>query len=125
MVNPAKKPDVDSITISAGGKSVTVTPEQLKQAGAPISNTEVTFLAISKEMITLEDEIDRVMEPLKERRKDLTSVAKDAKLNIAALKRSVKIKRADNAKRKKYAEEIQAEEQYLHWLQIDLFPAAA
>lgn len=124
MANPAKK-EADSITISAGGKSVTVTPEQLKQAAAPTSNTEATFLAISKEMVALEDEIERVMEPLKERRKDLTSVAKDAKLNIAALKRSVKIKRADNAKRKKYAEEIQAEEQYLHWLQIDLFPAAA
>ncbi len=88
------------------------------------SNTEATFLAISSEMVKLEDEIDRVMEPLKERRKDLSNVAKDAKLNLAALKRTVKIKRADNAKRKKYAEEIQAEEQYLHWMQIDLFKVA-
>ena len=91
---------------------------------APKTNTEATFLAISAEMVTLEDEIDRVMEPLKERRKDLAGVAKDAKLNLKALKRTVKIKRADNAKRKTYAEEIQAEEQYLHWMQIDLFKAA-
>ncbi len=116
-----KKAEIDSITLSSGGKSVTVTPEQLKTAGR--SNTEATFLAISKEMITLEDEIDRVMEPLKARRKDLASTAKDAKLNLAVLKRSVKIKRADNAKRKKYAEEIQAEEQYLHWMQVELFAA--
>ncbi len=86
------------------------------------SNTEATFLAISSEMVALEDEIDRVMEPLKERRKDLAGVAKNAKLNLAALKRSVKIKRADTEKRKKYAEEIQAEEQYLHWMQVELFP---
>lgn len=91
---------------------------------APNSNTEATFLAISAEMVALEDEIDRVMEPLKERRKDLSNVAKDAKLNLKALKRTVKIKRADNAKRKTYAEEIQAEEQYLHWMQIDLFKTA-
>ncbi len=94
-----------------------------KKPETPKTNTEATFLAISSEMVTLEDEIDRVMEPLKERRKDLSNVAKDAKLNLKALKRSVKIKRADNAKRKAYAEEIQAEEQYLQWFQIELFAA--
>ena len=107
MGKPNKKPD-DAVSLNGGG-----------------SNTEATFKAIASEMVSLEDEIDRLMEPLKERRKDLAATAKAAKINVAALKRSVKIKRADNAKRKKYAEEIQAEEIYLNWLQIDLFKEAA
>ena len=85
-------------------------------------NTQKLVEGFIQELTAVEDEIDRLMDPLKERRKDILQAAKDNQLKVASLKRAVKFKRASAAKRKAIAEEEQTTETYLSFVQLTLFP---
>ena len=129
MANPAKK-ETDSITISAGGKSVTVTSEQLKNTADALApkNTQTLVAGFISELVKNADEIEREtdkhIKPLTAHRKDLLKAAKDNQLNVKAIKNAVKFKRAEAAARKAMSEEISETEVYLSYVQIDMFPAA-
>jgi uncharacterized protein (UPF0335 family) len=118
----AEKSNIDSVTISAGGKSVTMTPEQLKKAGEAAGgprNTQKLTEGFIAELVAVEDEIEREMEPLKERRKDILNAAKDNQLDLDALKKSVKFKRADEKKRAKLRTIESNTQLYLSFVKIE------
>lgn len=73
------------------------------------------------EIIAVEDE----MEPLKERRKDLMTAAKDNNLNTKALANAVKFKRADADRRRGMQQTAADTDVYLSFVQLTLWPGDA
>lgn len=93
-------------------------PDQAPAADAPRNTQKLTegFIA---ELVAVEDEIEREMEPLKERRKDILNAAKDNQLDLDALKASVKFKRADEKKRKRIREKESNTQLYLSFVKLE------
>lgn len=114
----------------SGADSVTLTPEQLKQAAATEApkNTQTIVAGFITELVKNADEIDRETEkhikPLTDHRKDLLKAAKDNQFNVKAIKNAVKFKRAEAAQRKAIADEIGETEAYLTYVQIEMFSTA-
>lgn len=82
-------------------------------------NTQKLTEGFIQELTAVEDEIEREMEPLKERRKDILQAAKDNQLDVDALKASVKFKRADEKKRKRMREKEINTQLYLSFVKIE------
>lgn len=97
-----------------------------EQNGAP-KNTEKLIGGFVNELAKIEDEIEREMDkyikPLQEAKKDLLKSAKDNTLNVEAIKGAVKYKRANNKQRRKIDQLHSDTEQYLHYVQIEMFKA--
>ena len=99
-----------------------------KKQPEPIRNTQTLVAGFIAELVKNADEIDRETEkyiaPLTEHRKDLLKAAKDNQLNVKAIKAAVKFKCAEEAARRKMAEEISETEVYLSYVQVEMFPTA-
>ena len=93
------------------------------------TNTSTLVAGFISELIRIDDAIDRETEkhitPLKDNKKDIMGAAKSNNLNIPALKRAVKFKRAEGAARKAMSQELCDTDTYLSFIQLSLFPPDA
>ena len=88
-------------------------------------NTQKLVEGFISELVKVEDALERDSEPHIEARKDILSAAKDNQLNVKALQRAVKFRRASEKKRQAMIKEEQDTETYLSFVQLTLFPGEA
>ena len=117
----------DTVTISAAGKSVTMTSEQLKDAANGVSNngggsnSQKLITDYIGELVKQHDAMDAACEPFEGAIEDILAQAKANRVDTDALKEAVKFKRASDAKKKKMSDKAKNTELYLSFLQLSLF----